>query len=64
VGVTGKTVSPKLYVAFGISGAVQHTSAITGAQTVLAVNADQDARMFDNSDCGIVCDIKNLFEEK
>ena len=64
VGVTGKTVSPKLYVAFGISGAVQHTSAITGAQTVLAVNADQDARMFDYSDCGIVCDIKNLFEEK
>lgn len=64
VGVTGKTVSPKLYVAFGISGAVQHTSAITGAQTVLAVNADKDARIFDYSDCGIVCDIKNLFEEK
>ncbi len=64
VGVTGKTVSPKLYVAFGISGAVQHTSAITGAKTVLSVNLDKDARIFDYSDYGIVCDIKNLFEEK
>ena len=64
VGVTGKTVSPKLYVAFGISGAVQHTSAISGAQAVLAINADKDARIFDYSDYGIVCDIKNLFEEK
>lgn len=63
VGVTGKTVSPKLYVAFGISGAVQHTSAITGAKTVLSVNMDKDARIFDYSDYGIVCDIKNLFEE-
>lgn len=64
VGVTGKTVSPKLYVAFGISGAVQHTSAITGAGTILAVNTDKDARIFDYSDYGIVCDAKNLFEEK
>jgi electron transfer flavoprotein alpha subunit len=64
VGVTGKTVSPRLYVAFGISGAVQHTSAIVGAQTVLAINTDKDARIFDYSDYGIVCDIKNLFEEK
>lgn len=64
VGVTGKTVSPKLYVAFGISGAVQHTSAIAGARTVLAINADKDARIFDYSDYGIVCDIKNFFEEK
>lgn len=64
VGVTGKTVSPRLYVAFGISGAVQHTSAITGAGTVLSVNVDKDARIFDYSDYGIVCDIKNLLEEK
>ena len=63
VGVTGKTVSPKLYVTFGISGAVQHTSAITGAKTVLSINMDKDARIFDYSDYGIVCDIKNLFEE-
>ena len=64
VGVTGKTVSPRLYVAFGISGAVQHTSAITGAGTVLSVNTDKSARIFDYSDYGIVCDIKNLLEEK
>ena len=64
VGGTGKTVSPRLYIAFGISGAVQHTSAIVGAKTVLAINTDKDARIFDYSDYGIVCDIKNLFEEK
>ena len=64
VGVTGKTVSPRLYVAFGISGAVQHTSAMIGAKTVLAINADRDARIFDYSDFGIVCDVKKMFEEK
>ena len=64
VGLTGKTVSPKVYVAFGISGAVQHTSAISGAGTVIAINTDKNARIFDYSDYGIVEDIKNLFEEK
>ena len=64
VGLTGKTVSPELYVAFGISGAVQHTVAIPGAKTVIAVNTDKNARIFDYSDYGIVADIKNLFEEK
>lgn len=64
VGVTGKTVSPRLYVAFGISGAVQHICAITGAGRILSVNTDKDARIFDYSDYGIVSDIKNLFEEK
>ena len=64
VGLTGKTVSPSVYVAFGISGAVQHTSAISGAKTVIAINSDKDARIFDYSDYGIVEDIGNLFEEK
>ncbi len=64
VGVTGKTVSPRIYVAFGVSGAVQHTCAITGAGRILAVNTDKDARIFDYSDFGIVSDIKNLFKEK
>jgi electron transfer flavoprotein alpha subunit len=60
VGLTGKTVSPKVYVAFGISGAVQHTCAISGAGTVIAVNVDKNERIFDYADYGIVEDIKNL----
>ena len=54
VGLTGKTVSPKVYVAFGISGAVQHTCAIIGAGTVIAVNIDKNARIFDYADFGII----------
>ena len=61
VGLTGKTVSPRVYVAFGISGAVQHTCAISGAGTVISINQDRDARIFDYSDYGIVTDLKNLF---
>ena len=64
VGLTGKTVSPSVYVAFGISGAVQHTSAISGAGTVIAINKDKDARIFDYSDYGIAADLKNIFKEK
>lgn len=60
VGLTGKTVSPKVYVAFGISGAVQHTCAIAGAGTVVAINCDKDARIFDYADYGILEDVRNL----
>jgi electron transfer flavoprotein alpha subunit len=60
VGLTGRTVCPKVYVAFGISGAVQHTCAISGAGTVIAVNVDKQARIFDYADFGIIDDIKNL----
>ena len=62
VGLTGRTVCPKVYVAFGISGAVQHTSAIAGAGTVIAVNVDKDARIFDYADYGIVCDLKIILD--
>jgi electron transfer flavoprotein alpha subunit len=61
VGLTGKTVSPAVYVAFGISGAVQHTSAISGAGTVIAINSGKNARTFDYSDFGIVAELKELF---
>ena len=60
VGLTGRTVCPKVYVAFGVSGAVQHTCAISGAGTVIAVNLDKQARIFDYADYGIIEDIKNL----
>ena len=60
VGLTGRTVCPKVYVAFGISGAVQHTCAIAGAGTVIAVNVDKKARIFDYADFGIITDMNNL----
>ena len=60
VGLTGRTVCPKVYVAFGISGAVQHTCAISGAGTVIAVNNDKNAKIFDYADYGIIAEVKNV----
>lgn len=54
IGLTGKTVSPKVYIAIGISGAVHHTCAIEGAGTIVAVNPDKDARVFEYADYGII----------
>jgi len=54
VGLTGKTVSPKIYIAVGISGAVHHTCAIEGAETIIAINPDKDARIFEYADYGII----------
>jgi len=54
VGLTGKTVSPKIYIAVGISGAVHHTCAIEGADTVIAINPDKAARIFEYADYGIL----------
>ena len=54
VGLTGKTVAPKIYVAIGISGAVQHTCGIENADVVIAVNPDKDARVFEYADYGII----------
>lgn len=57
VGLTGRTVCPKVYVAFGISGAVQHTCAIAGAGTVIAVNINKKERIFDYADYGIIAEV-------
>lgn len=54
IGLTGKTVSPKVYIAVGISGAIHHTCAIEGADTVIAINPDKDARIFEYADYGII----------
>ncbi|MBQ2319491.1 MAG: FAD-binding protein, partial [Clostridia bacterium] len=54
IGLTGKTVSPKIYIAIGISGAIHHTCAIEGSTTVIAINPDKDARIFEYADYGII----------
>lgn len=60
VGLTGKIIAPKVYVAFGISGAVQHIVGIERAETVIAVNKDKNAKIFDCADYGITEDIKDV----
>ncbi len=62
IGLTGKTVSPKIYIAVGISGAVQHTCAVEGADIIIAVNPDKNAQIFDYADYGIVSDFNSFYK--
>lgn len=63
IGQTGKTVTPKLYIACGISGAIQHTIGMSESNKIISINTDKNAPIFEISDCAIVADVFEVLPE-